>query len=732
MDNLEQPSNVGENSSDRETSLPTLDISNDEFAQGVPAVHTPHTAPTIITSASSLYEDLRSGTSNLKTEKKRRDVTRDTSSTRPKSTLDDTKFGHVLSRRGTESPLKRISSTSFDDDSSNRTSSRKPALKGSKYHRVLYRGGSDSTDSSRRPAPSPAMNDNSDGKTTLEHAGDLAPLPRRASDVANNGGVLDVDRYYDMSGAFSIDAYENETRRQATRTRAADDEESPPGEAPSLQPDADIPVDRSTFLVVEAQAIDDLAIAEVTVNKWYNRRAYRFLMLGGVFLASSLLVIVIVLLTRPSASVSATPTPAPVANSQIPNDANPVSRPTPRPTKRPTTRPVTWDKVDPNAFNPEIMGDTSSALNADGSVVAIGFTRNTFQYRGRVYVYKLTNVTEGSQQWSSMGLELDGVNVSDSFGTSVALSGDGNVLAVGATQVGMDDNGNFVTVGGGYVSVFSFQEARGWIPRGAPVRAGLNTSDGFGYDVALSLDGMVLAVLATNFPFSADTPVGYAKIFHFNATSLEWDLVDRLEKWSGSGDMSMSLSGDGSVIAVGDTFDGISGSIHAWSCDVATGCERIGQEIIGEDYEDMIGRSVSLSENGEILAAGSPGNYDCAWNTPSCVNVKVYRFVRGSNPAWTRVGQRLTGEMGFGRVLKISGDGASMVIHVPVCRLVDGCSYASESDYDSVIQLYRLNATSAWVKVGLPVKADLQAFSSDGSMIAASDFGYVSCYQLDE
>jgi hypothetical protein len=88
--------------------------------------------------------------------------------------------------------------------------------------------------------------------------------------------------------------------------------------------------------------------------------------------------------------------------------------------------------------------------------------------------------------------------------------------------------------------------------------------------------------------------------------------------------------------------------------------------------------------------------------------------------------------MGFGRVLKISGDGASMVIHVPVCRLVDGCSYASESDYDSVIQLYRLNATSAWVKVGLPVKADLQAFSSDGSMIAASDFGYVSCYQLDE
>lgn len=168
MDNIEQPSNEGENSSDRETTLSTRDTSNDESGQGNSTVHSPSTAPSSVTSATSLYDDLRHGTSSLRGEKKQRVVTRDTSSTLRKSTLEDTKFRHALSPRRSESSEQPVSSTSFEDDSSNRVSLRKSGLEGTKYNRVLvHQGGSASTGSS--------LNDNSHGKVTCNFRV-IAPL----------------------------------------------------------------------------------------------------------------------------------------------------------------------------------------------------------------------------------------------------------------------------------------------------------------------------------------------------------------------------------------------------------------------------------------------------------------------------------------------------------------------------------------------------------------------------
>ncbi len=412
--------------------------------------------------------------------------------------------------------------------------------------------------------------------------------------------------------------------------------------------------------------------------------------------------------------------------SESPSSIAPSHNPTSdlSPTAAPTL-PDIWKEVgfETDFLASEAITVASSSLSTDGKVLAIGSLDNTTLFQGAVNVYSLTNGTNGSPEFSPIGQQLIGANPNDYFGISVALSGDGTVLAVGATQSG--DDFDSVTTGGGYVTVFSFQEEDAvWVPRGMPVLpAGLNTSaDAFGVDVALSRDGMVLAVLATNYYSVSAKPVGYAKVFRFNETSLEWDLVDTIDKWSYSGDLSMALSGDGSVLALGDTFEGNSGSIRTWSCDVETGCERLGQEITGDDYEDMIGSSVSLSDSGKILAVGSPGSYDCAWNTPTCVNVKVYLLVPGSDAAWVQVGDDLHGEMGFGSSLKMSGDGASLAVHVPVCDIEGGdCAYAGEDDYRWVVQTYRLSGTGEWLQEGSPVDGDLLAFSRDGSTIAALD-----------
>ena len=157
-----------------------------------------------------------------------------------------------------------------------------------------------------------------------------------------------------------------------------------------------------------------------------------------------------------------------------------------------------------------------------------------------------------------------------------------------------------------------------------------------------------------------------------------------------------------------------------------------GQELTGDDYEDNIGSSVSLSEGGQFLAVGSPGSMDCAYNTPSCVNVKVYQYGRGSEAVWTQIGQQLTGAMGFGGNLKISGDGSLLAVRVPVCNVDGGdCFYASEGDYDMKTQLYALSDDGIWVKKGSPLDADLMDFSTDGSTIAARiNESSIDVYQL--
>lgn len=409
----------------------------------------------------------------------------------------------------------------------------------------------------------------------------------------------------------------------------------------------------------------------------------------------------------------------------------PTHPPTPasKPPAAPTS-PAIWRKVggDVMALPNEYSSPASTALSSDGSVIAIGVLDESNLLRGEVYVHILKNSSDGSQEWEPLGQVLEGADDNDIFGTSVALSGDGTVLAVGATQFA--NAYGSVPTGGGYATVYSYQGGM-WAPHGKIVGTDSIDGDAFGVQVALSQDGTVLAVLAANYDYGGD-PVGYANVYHFNGDSLDWDLVDTIDHWERRyGDMVMDLSGDGRVIALGDTSDSVAGSIRAWSCAVETGCERQGQEITGVDYEDLIGSSVSLSENGKILAVGSPGSNDCE---PTCVNVKVYEFMIGSEPVWTQIGQALSGDMGFGNSLKLSGDGASLVVNGPLCyKKGRDCAFEGYIDYQPIIQLYRLNAIGVWDMVGSPLEAELLDFSSDGSTLAAHDKAFVvSGYRLDD
>ena|SRR5690606_8390837 len=80
----------------------------------------------------------------------------------------------------------------------------------------------------------------------------------------------------------------------------------------------------------------------------------------------------------------------------------------------------------------EAAGDNSGSsisLSSDGSIVAIGARHNseTAKNSGHVRVYEnLSGV------WTQIGQDIDGVALGDMSGHSVSLSSDGSIVAIGS------------------------------------------------------------------------------------------------------------------------------------------------------------------------------------------------------------------------------------------------------------------------------------------------------------
>lgn len=126
----------------------------------------------------------------------------------------------------------------------------------------------------------------------------------------------------------------------------------------------------------------------------------------------------------------------------------------------------------------------STALSAEGDFLAIG-ARNHYDGRGQVRVYKMSNGT-----WELVGQPLSGKLPDDNFGNAVSLSASGLVLGVSAASV--DKTG--VGVNSGLVHVFWYDIVNKlWRPRG-PDLSGVGAFDRFGFSMVLSGDGDVVAI----------------------------------------------------------------------------------------------------------------------------------------------------------------------------------------------------------------------------------------------
>lgn len=250
-------------------------------------------------------------------------------------------------------------------------------------------------------------------------------------------------------------------------------------------------------------------------------------------------------------------------------------------------------------------------------------------------------------------------NAYDVFGWSLALSSDGNTLAVGspledgsANSVnGSDDNGRD-NCGAVYVFV---RIGDTWSQQAYIKPALDDIDDQFGYAVALSSDGNVLAVGAPTEDSATVDPANNAAsdagaAYVFTRTGTTWSQAayvkasaPDIDDWFGS---ALALSGDGAFLAVGAFHDdGLAnviadtGAVYIYTSTSNWTLAATLRET-NQDPGDEFGYSVALANDGTTLVVGASGeDGDGTAQTNNAVPEAGAAFVfTRSGSAWTPQG----------------------------------------------------------------------------------------------
>jgi hypothetical protein len=268
----------------------------------------------------------------------------------------------------------------------------------------------------------------------------------------------------------------------------------------------------------------------------------------------------------------------------------------------------------------------------------------------------------------------------DFLGASIAFSTNGRIMATGAPGAGSL---------AGEVRVFRIQNET-WTLMGQVLR-GISPMDLLGFSVALSGDGLTLATGATVFGVVSDSP-GYVLVFHYDVEEELWKPRGNPIHGDAGGEnfgQSISLTEDGHLLAIGAPFlvNGLEPGfvkVYGWN---ATDWEQVGGTIQGDNTGDEFGVIVDMSTDGAILAVGAHQGYTTDQNPGY---VRVFRLVQNE---WQPIGDDLAGATNgeqFGWVVKLSDDGSIMA--VASVMAMDGRGHVS---------VYR-NApnVSSWVQLG--------------------------------
>lgn len=364
------------------------------------------------------------------------------------------------------------------------------------------------------------------------------------------------------------------------------------------------------------------------------------------------------------------------------------------------------------------------------------------------------------------GGELDG-----HAGQGVAISGDGNTLAVGAPHEASGAKGingdqhDESMHGAGAVYVFT-RSGGSWVQQAYVKASNPGDSDEFGHYVALSADGNTLAVSAyfessatkgVNGNQNDDSIPQSGAVYVFTRTGTTWSQQAYIKASNtgeagvgdqfGDGDQfgfSMTISDDGNTLAVGaitedSTGSGINsiqtdnsqvsaGAVYVYARTGTTWAQQAYVKASNSEGGDLFGYTVALSADGNTLAVGAfdeDGSSRVINGTPD--NRRngagaVYVFTRAGS-TWTQQayikGNNTEAGDSMGVHVDISDDGNTLAVGV----LDEDCLYPGLDSPDCATdRLFDTSAGAAYIFVRSGTAWSQQAF------FKASNPGFADWY----
>ncbi|MCW8923994.1 MAG: FG-GAP repeat protein, partial [Gammaproteobacteria bacterium] len=295
----------------------------------------------------------------------------------------------------------------------------------------------------------------------------------------------------------------------------------------------------------------------------------------------------------------------------------------------------------------------SVAISGDGNTLAVGTpsensnatgidgdeSDNTATDAGAVYVF-----SRSGSSWSQQAyVKASNTGAYDSFGYSVAISDDGNTLAVGAysedsNATGIDGAETATLSNSGAVYVFS-RSVDAWSQQAYVKASNTGAADEFGNSVAISGDGNTLAVgahfeasMATgiNGDEADDTANSAGAVYVFSRTGITWSQqayvkasnTETTNAYDDEFGWSVALSEDGNTLAVGAVWEdsiatGIdgdesdntatdAGAVYVFTRSAGSWAQQAYVKATNPEEWVNYGTSVSLSDDGNALAVGAP------------------------------------------------------------------------------------------------------------------------------
>ena len=175
-----------------------------------------------------------------------------------------------------------------------------------------------------------------------------------------------------------------------------------------------------------------------------------------------------------------------------------------------------------------------------------------------------------------------------------------------------------------------------------------------------------------------------------------WNKIEEISNPSENQDFGWSISygNNSNILAISAPLSDINpslinaGIVEVYDVSDLDNPSLLGEKLEGTNPEEKFGFSIDLSNDGEILAVGSPGNENKGF-------VSIYEL---KNNSWSLLGERIFGDINnnsFGWALNLENNGLRIAIGDPYYDSIDGAENVGSVD------IYEFNEDSGiWEKLG--------------------------------